>query len=73
MTASATFYTRGAEIAYQWQKCGTASASLPYQRSSSKEDVVALVRLQDVQKMNCSRTYFCPKCLARGAGELEAN
>ncbi len=33
----------------------------------------ALVVLQDVPTVTCSRTYFCPHRLPRGAGGLEAN
>ncbi len=67
MTATAAFYRWGAE------NCGTASTSLAYRRSSSKEGFVRLVMPQGVPTVNWSRTYFCPQRLARGAYELEAS
>ncbi len=72
-TASSSPYMSDVEFSYQRQNCGTASASLAYRRSSSKEGFVSLVTLQDVQKVNCTRIFFCPHHLARGTGGLEAN
>ncbi len=44
-----------------------------YRRSSSKEDFVGFVMLQNCPAVNWSRIYFCNHRLARGAGQLEAN
>ncbi len=63
--------TRG--IAHQRVNCGTDSAALAYRRSSSNAGFVSLVTPEDGQKVEWSRTYFCPHRLARGEGELQSN
>ncbi len=72
-TVSATVYTCDVAVACQRHNCGTDFASPAHRHNSSKEDCVGLAMLQDVQTVKWPRTYFCPHCQARGAGELETS
>ncbi len=59
--------------AYQRQDCGTASASLAFEGSSSKEGFVGLVMVRDFLRVERSGASSCPHRLARGENELQAN
>ncbi len=71
MKTNVALYAKGAEIACRRCNCGAASALQLYRHCSRKEGPTGLVMLQDVPKVNRSKTFSFPHRLARGAGELE--
>ncbi len=69
-------YSRRVELASSMQFAASLPEAAQAWRSDSspcKEGSTGLATQQGVSTVNCSRTYFCPHRVARGAGELEAS